>query len=48
MLFILESNDDYPKEDDGTIHRSGKLHFFKKKKLKIIILFILLLHYFLK
>jgi len=47
MLFILESNDDYPKEDDGTIHRSGKLNFFFKK-LKIIILFILLLHYFLK
>lgn len=28
MLFILESNVDYPKEDDGTIHQSGKLNFF--------------------
>jgi len=28
MLFILESSVDYPKEDDGTIHQTGKHNTF--------------------
>lgn len=28
VLFLLESSDDYPKENDGTINQSGRLDFF--------------------